>query len=207
MRNQTPSYSNWGSYKGLPGLADLGQFAGGGVDDEAADGDVLRDEGMMDDGIDRLPDGGFRVVETFQPGVQVDVFPLQAGLLDPPFQHLLPEMGETHVAGAAGGMGDDHDLPDTQFIHGDDEAPHRGIPGRGNHRPGVLDDLGVPVPESEGVLQEDGQARVHATEHRQFLVGILVGQMGLVLSCRHVFAVEGQDGIDLCHTANVRIIH
>ena len=43
----------------------LRQGAGGGVDDEAADGDVLGDQRVVQDGIDRAADRLLRVVCAF----------------------------------------------------------------------------------------------------------------------------------------------
>ena len=66
------------------------------------------------------------------------------------------------MAGTAGGMRHDHDLGNAQLIDRYNEAAHGGVPGGGNYRTGVLDNLGIAIAKAEGLLQEYGQARVHA---------------------------------------------
>ena len=73
---------------------------------------------------------------------------------DAALQHLLPEMSEAHVAGAAARVGDDHDLLYAKLINCDDETAHGRIPRCRDDGAGVLDDLGIPVLKAQRFLQE-----------------------------------------------------
>ena len=92
---------------------------------------------MVQDSGDGVADGFLRVMEAFQPGVQVDVGAVQGRGRDAAMEHFILEVGETHVTGTAGGVGYDHDFRDAQFIDGDDEAAHGGIPRRGDDGAGI----------------------------------------------------------------------
>ena len=155
---------------------------------------------MVQDSGDGVADGFLRVMEAFQPGIQVDVGTFQGRGRDAAMEHFLLEVAEAHVAGTAGGVGNDHDFRDAQFIDGDDEASHGGIPGGGNDGTGILDDLGVAVFQAQGILEQDGQARVHTTEDGEFLVGEFVGQVLLISLGSHIFTVEREDSVNVAHS-------
>ena len=91
-----------------------------------------------------------------------------------------PELLIAHVAGSAGGVVDDHHLADPELVDGYKEGTYGRVGLRGDDTPGVLDDLGVTVPESEGLLQKDGESGVHSGEDGEFLRGVLVRDERLV---------------------------
>ena len=129
-------------------LFDLLQSTGDGVDDEASDGNVFGDERMGLDGLDGLADGGLRVSEALEPVVEVDAAladDIQCLVFDTPRFHDVVKMAVTHVARAALGVCDYHDLLHAEFINRHYEAAHRGVKGRDNQSAGVLDDLGIAV--------------------------------------------------------------
>ena len=103
----------------------------------------------------RFAYGRFRVVETFQPSVEVDVLALKVPFGHAAPEHLLPEMPETHVAGATARMRDHHYLLYSELVDGHDQAPHGGVPWRRYDGSGILDDLCVAVFEAQGLLQEN----------------------------------------------------
>ena len=158
---------------------------------------------MTRDGGNRLADRSIRIVEALQPVVEVDVGAVELALRDAARQHLLLEVTEAHMAGAAGGVRHHHYLRHPEFVHRHYEAPHRRVPGRRNHGPGILDDLGVPVPEPQRLLQQYRQPRVHTAEHRQLLIGELISDVLLVALGGHKLAIEGENGVDVGHRSMV----
>ena len=93
-------------------------------------------------------------MEALEPGVKVDVIAYKIGFRDAALQHLLPEMSEAHVAGAAARVGDDHDLLYAKLINRDDETAHGRIPRRRDDCTGILDDLGIPVLQAQRFLKK-----------------------------------------------------
>ena len=175
---------------------DLLQLAGGGVDDEAADGDGFRDQGVVHDRRDGFPDGSLGVMETFQPVLQVDAGMaerVERLVRDAFFVHQVMEMGKTHVAGAAGGMVHDHDLFHAEFVDRHDQAAERRIERGEDEAAGVLDDFRVAVFQAQRGGEHRAQAGVHAAEDRQLLGGELVRQIGFIAFRSHERLVEREN--------------
>ena len=73
-------------------------------------------------------------------------------------------------------------------------------PAFGDDGAGILDDFGVTVFQAQGILEQDGQARVHTTEDGEFLVGEFVGQVLLISLGSHIFTVEREDSVNVAHS-------
>ena len=178
-------------------LPNFRQGAGDGVDDEAADGDVLRHQGVADDGIDSLANGGLGVVEAFEPGGDTLGFPFRERVGgDAALEHMRLELVVAHMAGAAGGVMDHHHLLHPQLIDAHEQRTDGRIRLRQHQPAGVLDDLRIAVPEPQRLRQQLRQPRVHAREHRQLLGRKLVGHIGFVPLIRHELGVVGEDLVD-----------
>lgn len=132
------------------------------------------------------------VLEPLQPVVEVDaafaygvegVFGNAAG------NHLVVEMVVAHVAGAAVGVGHHHNLLNSKLVDGHDKAAHGRVESRDYQSAGVFDDFRVAVFQSEGGGKQLGKTGVHARKHRQFFVGVLVGDIPLVTLTGNEIAV------------------
>ena len=145
------------------------------------------------DGLDGLAHRGLRVAESFEPMIEVDTAltdGIQGLVLDAARFHDVVEMRVTHMTCAALRMGHNHDLFHTQFIDGDDQAAHRRIKRRDDESACVLDNLGISVLEPERGRKKFRKARVHTGQYRQFLIGVLVGDVLLVAFLCHETLVE-----------------
>ena len=138
-------------------------------------------------------------MEPFQPVVKVNVRPLQLALRDTSSEHFVTKVAETHVAGSAVVVCHHHDLFHAQLVDGNDEAPHGGVPGRGNYCSGVLDNLSVPVLKAQCIGQKEGQSRIHTAEDGEFLVRVLVRSVLLVVAFGYIAPVEGKNIVDATH--------
>ena len=98
-------------------------------------------------------------------------------------------------------MCDHHYLIDSQLINRNQQASHRRIVRSRHQRPRVLDDLRVAVLEPQRLLQQHGKPRVHAAQHRQLAVRILVCQMRLIRLRLHEFSVVADYLIDCGHSS------
>lgn len=99
--------------------------------------------------------------------------------------HLVVKVVVAHVAGAAVRVRYHHDLFYPQLIDGDNQTAHGGVES-GDYQPScVLDDFRIAILQSECGGQQFRQPRVHARQHRQFLVGVLVGEEFLVAFLCH----------------------
>ena len=169
------------------------------VDDEAADGDIFGYERVGLDGLDGLADGGRGVLEPLQPVVQVDAAladGVEGFVRHAAGDHLVVEVVVAHVARPAVAVRHHHDLLHAQLVDGDNEAAHRRVEGRNHEAAGVLDDLRVAVFQSERGGQQLRQPRVHARQHCQLLVGVLVGEVFLVVFLFYERLVESDNLVD-----------
>ena len=110
--------------------------------------------------------------------------------------HLVVEVVVAHVARPAVAVRHHHDLLHAQLVDGDNEAAHRRVEGRNHEAAGVLDDFRVAVFQSERGGQQLRQPRVHARQHRQLLVGVLVGEVFLVAFLFYKTLVESDNLVD-----------
>ena len=175
------------------GLFDFLELSSLGVYDESSDGDVGWDEGVGFDGLYGLPDGLRRVLESFEPLVEVDAAladGVEGVVGDAAADHLMVEMVIAHVAGAAVAVCHDHDLLNSQLVDGDDEAAHGGVEGGDDESSCVLDDFSVSVLQSEGGRQQFRKPCVHAREDGELLVRVFVGKEFLVGFLSHKLLVE-----------------
>ena len=128
------------------------QRAGDGVDNEAAHGDVLRDERMGLNGLHGLANRSLGVAEAFQPMVKIDAAltnDIERLILDTTGFHHMVEMAVTHMARTALRMCHHHDFLHAQFVDRHYQAAHRRIKGRNDQPAGILNDLSVAVLQSQ----------------------------------------------------------
>ena len=173
-------------------LLNLFQETGFAVDDEAAHFDILGHEGVGADSLDGAAHRFGGVLEAFEPVVEVD-----AALADgverlfrhATGEHLVVEVVVAHVAGAAVRVRHHHHVLHAQLIDGHDKAAHGRVEGRDDQPSGVLDDFGIAVLQPQRRRKQFREASVHARQHRQLLVGVLVRAVLLVAFVRHELPV------------------
>ena len=93
-------------------------------------------------------------------------------------------------------MRDDHDVFDAEFANGDQERAHDAAERVRYFGTGDFDDLRVAVFQAERRGQEFDEARVHARDDSEFLVGELVGAVLLEGALGDERAVVFEQGFD-----------
>ena len=95
--------------------------------------------------------------------------------------HLVAEVVETHVASAAVRVSHHHYFLHAKFIYSHYKASHSRVESRYHQSSGIFYNLGIAVLQSERCGEQFGKAGVHARQHSQFFVGILVGEILFVV--------------------------
>ena len=135
------------------------------------------------DCLDGLPNRFWSVLESFQPMVEVDAT-LADGvkrlILYTTGNHFVMKVVITHVTGSAMGVRYHHDFLHTKLIDSYNEAAHSRVEGRNHQASGILDNLCVTILQTQSSRKQLCQSSVHTREYREFLVGILTGQILLV---------------------------
>ena len=134
---------------------------------------------MVSDDTNAFADAGFDAVETREPLLEVDAG-VTEGRQDVVGDAALARLFDNALARepghAATGVTNDDDLSGVELVNGDEDAPHDAAEGMRDDRPGVLDHLDVAVAEAHGAGQELNQARIHARENDEPLIGKSVGK-------------------------------
>ena len=101
-----------------------------------------------------------------------------------------------HVLRAAVRVRDDHDVLDAELAHGDEQRSHDAAEGMGNLGTCNFDDFRVAVLKPERRHEQRCQTRVHARDHGELLVGVLVRLELLVFTFFHEVRIVFQNLID-----------
>ncbi|CKL04002.1 Uncharacterised protein [Neisseria meningitidis] len=146
----------------------------------------------------------FDVVETGQPAVEVDTgitqgFDTVFG--NPAFPDAPEEFFGIQPLHTAIVMGDDHNLSDLQFKHGNQKAPHHRTPRVRNQRAGIFNQLGIAVFQTQRVGQQPDNPRIHTGQNRQPAFGVFVGKVFFIFARFDKLPVVGKDVIQLAHFA------
>lgn len=186
QRNVNPG-SNWG--KG----------AGGGVHDVAADTDIARHQGMVDDEVYRFSNCVGGVGKAVEPSVEVnaavthqrDVFFIHAALT-----HQVEHFFGIHALNAASGMTYDHNFVDSKLIDRYQERAHGGVERVRDGTAGILNHLDVAIFYSEGGGKKLDKAGVHASYYGYALVGILGRFESTICSGSNKFTIMLKDFVN-----------
>ena len=99
------------------------------------------------------------------------------------------EVVVAHVAGAAVRVRHHHNLLHAQLVDSHNQTAHGGVESGDYQSSCVLDDFRVAVFQSECGGQQFRQTCVHARQHCQLFVRVLVGNILLVALLRHEILV------------------
>lgn len=168
------------------------------VDDQPVHRHAFREQRVVSEDRCTLLDALLHGVKSLQPRFQPDPRPFQGindGTGNPPVRHLLHRSCRLDPGHATIVVTHHADFLRSQFIDGDEQAACNVVEGVGDDRPGVLDDLGVPVSQIHRFGQQLSQTGVHAGQDHQFFVREFGGPVGFVLLVFDECTVMFQDFI------------
>ena len=169
-----------------------------------------RHDGVVRHHVDALAHGFLGVAEAGQPFVEVDAaVPRELDALGRHAEalHVRYHFLAAHVLCAAVRVRHDHDVLHAQLAYCDQQRAHDAAEGVGHLGAGHLDDFRVAVLQPQRRQQQRGEARVHARDDGQLLVGVLVGGVTFEVAALHERAVVREDAVDGGGGGRLLLIH